>query len=384
MPTQVLAAGPDEATPTELDDALMQKDLVMDANLTTPAYTFTFNFDAISVNEDPAAQSDMPTIDDKTLTFAATDTGTSAGAIKTVNKNISISTILGSTTFPHAGVYIYDVTETTDATPHEGVTYSTEKYRMRIFVENGENEGDPLEVVGVTVSKVTGTAPSEDEEKVDPTKGGAEGFVFTNQYDATSDLRIEKEVSGAYGDTTKQFDFFTTLTGPASKPFVKDDTFTGVIHRNDSTTENITFTVGDDLKAVTTTAYTLAHGEYITFDSLPVGTTYMVEEKLTTTDGAEAYTPSAKVTYGSDLPVDLAAASTPGVDYEVEGDGTNDTINTTIAEESGNKTLVINEYQDITPTGILLKNLPFILLIVIAVAGMVLFIAAKRRRNAAR
>ena len=47
--------------------------------------------------------------------------------------------------------------------------------------------------------------------------------------------------------------------------------------------------------------------------------------------------------------------------------------------EKTNTGTMTNKYQDITPTGLIVNNLPFVLMGAVAVAGMVLYGTAKRK-----
>ena len=116
------------------------KDFVMAEGIDTPASTFKFT--ATSTTEG------APEATIENITFSETDKETPVDGIKTVSKNSNIS--FG--TFPHAGEYVYTVTETKESAT--GVEYSEDTYTLRVYVKNGDSG---LEIRNMTAEKRTST-----------------------------------------------------------------------------------------------------------------------------------------------------------------------------------------------------------------------------------
>lgn len=99
------------------------------------------------------------------------------------------------------------------------------------------------------------------------------------------------------------------------------------------------------------------------------------------------YTPSATYQFSNGT-----AAATPNTVADGAA-GANYTINkavsetvavqnsTTLGEGVNNKVDVTNTYKPVSPTGILISNLPFIIMILVAVGGIVLYVVSRRRRH---
>ena len=101
-----------------------------------------------------------------------------------------------------------------------------------------------------------------------------------------------------------------------------------------------------------------------TIDQLPAGSRYTLTET-----GVPGYTASSVyLTNGTST---NGAAGQLGQDYKVE--------NILLGEKTNNNT-VTNKINDVTPTGLLIDNLPFILMIGLGLAGFV--VLSKKRREA--
>lgn len=385
-----------EKTPTAIDSAFLDKNFVMDANLTNPAETFSFKFTPVSVNGvnyGTAGVSAMPAEYTKTIGYAQGDTtGTTDAAtqVKTITKSLSGSadttaetgngklipkvdaTGDGTTYFNHAGEYVYTVTETAGASA--GVGYSGASYTMRVYIINGTNG---LELQGVTVETKTDDSGTNvtTPTKIDPTHvATGSPFAFKNTYDKKAPLTVTKMVDGTQGDRAKDFTFTVTVNKPTGSntngPYTayKYDS-TGTI-----TTTSYSFTSGTSV-----TDIKLKHGESLRFvdadgkDTLPVGTTYTVVEAAT-----PQYNPQGSVVYNNLTAVQTAAAGS-GSAITIHGDGTNGAVNTTVGE-AANSTTVTNSYTYVSPTGLFIDNLPYILMILIPAAVIILMVAGKRRK----
>lgn len=360
MGATAMAQEPQAGTEESPATASVTKELQFAEGVVTPDVDFTFDFTAKSFEGSAALPTETPDLD-TTISYEGTETGSTSDGLTTVVKETG--NIFADKTFPAAGVYEYSVVET--ASRVEGMDDSQAEYTMKVYVKNGE-EG--TYVYSVTVNQEKNDEGGTGTGKVDPeqpeTPGTGNGFRFVNVYteqggidpddpDAKA-LTISKTVEGKYGDHTKDFTFNVTLTKAAT---ASDESYTGYVGD-----ERYTFVPG------TSTEVTLKHGEALTFDRLPVGTKYTVVET-----GTENYTGSAVVTEGEVI-----------TNVNDAQKGANLTVsNKLVKAGANNSTAVTNTYDDasVTPTGIIINNLPFILLIVAAAAGIALYAVSRRRFN---
>ena len=199
------------------------------------------------------------------------------------------------------------------------------------------------------------------------TAQGASGktnkILFTNTYaknDAT--LTIEKNTTGTYADKTKEFNFEITFT---KSPMSDQRTFTGNIG-----SEPVVCTAG------TPKSFTLADGEKLIFNNLPVGTTYVVKE-LAASDG---YTPSVTVIENKTTTLTNKTVQEAEALNTLKEDGKKNLVG-----EADNKVTFTNTHQGgVVPTGILMNNLPFILLVAVAIVAFVSLAVIKRRRTSGK
>jgi hypothetical protein len=326
----------------DLSKAELDKELTVADGIDISAVKdFTFSFTAKATDTSTVAET--PAIAEQTVTVGAQSGGKATG-------KVALSEVFSGKTFPHAGVYMYEVVETTEgfddkaATTDkvETLTVDSTKYNVRVYVVNGTNG---TEVQGITVAKVSG----ETEEKVDPT---SDGFIFKNEYKeelTPADgvvLTVSKSITGNYADKTKTFPVTVTLTLP-------------------STATAADVALADDSKGTlsgTTVTADLADGDAIKFSKLPAGTTFTVAE---TQDAA----------YKSKITGFVATEDTALVDGNREVAGKGPVV------EAGKTVSIENNRADLIPTGIVINNLPYIMLVVIAAAG-ILYLTKKRRSEA--
>lgn len=345
---------------TQTTTAEITKRLTTSGNmLDVPTYNFSFTIDPVSVDDDstPAAKATMPPLTGS-VSYSNSDTwkapvsegGSDPDAhadLYYVDKNIDL---ISGITWPHAGVYTYTVTEN-KSSPYTDVAYSSETYTMGVRVKN-DGAGLSVDYVGFSKDDGSGTMI-----KVVP--------VFENRYSATSTLVINNNATGNYADRTKKFTYQLSLILVPNEtgPYPSD------LNVGGSTTNP---TVG------TSYTFELAHGDSLTIKDLPVGTKYTLKQV-----GATTYEPAVAVTINAAAAVN-EAVSTGGASLTIgaAGDGAV-TLTTPIATgKDTNLAAWNNTYPDPpTPTGILIDTLPYILLVLAGVGGLVAFIVVKRRRS---
>lgn len=329
--TSAFAAG--VPTVDKNGQASITKNFVMAEGISTPVSTFKFT--ATSTTEG------APTATIKDITFAESENGTTDQGIKTVSKNSDIS----FDKFPHAGEYVYTVKETAEIA--DGVEYSTDTYTLRVYVKNGNNG---LEIRNMTAEK--GTSDGTEGNKVSEMK-------FTNTYRKNASLEITKVTAGELADKTKDFEFKITIT--PSKTEKNPTSYTGTIGEKTVT-----------VNANQATTFQLHDGETLKFDSLPAGTRYVVTE----TGKEDGYTPSVTVLENGTNTVNKKASS------DAEEISSADAQATNLVGENENKVTFTNTYKDVPLTGIFMNNLPFVIVIGIAVLALGALALLKKQRSA--
>ena len=218
------------------------------------------------------------------------------------------------------GRYQYEVTEVGGSTA--GMVYSDHKGTL---VVDKESDGTVKSYI------IIGTMGSP-EQKYDD---------FTNTFTAW-DLDVTKTVTGNLGDKTKVFTLTVTLNAPEGKT-VQTDSIT--VLKNDVATE----TAVNFVDGVATLTLTVIDGDTYTIADLPDGVTYAVVEEGVEDGKVDEYT----VTYA-------------GAEGTMDADKT---------------VTVTNHKSSEVPTGITLDNMPYIILMAVALVGLGAFALRKRAQN---
>ncbi|MBC5648051.1 DUF7601 domain-containing protein [Christensenella tenuis] len=374
-----LAADVIPGTPASPAEAQITKNFVMPDGLETPAITFTFNITKVSKdgNSTGPVIAAMPAITAPTVSYTAGQAATTtAGDLKTVT---GTANILGSTAFTAAGVYVYRIEEATPPTlTGTTMTKSPAIYEMSVFVQNHPTTPGAVFVTGISFNATTADQTGGSTGKIDY---DADKVLFTNTL--TKDVvvvpptaggvaSISKTVTGDYGDHTLYFPFSVTATNPSTgtygttyKVYIVEGGTVVTDAANFSGTILTDPTHGDYFEMTSGTAATvnLKHGQSIVFSDVPYGSTYQATETP-----AAGYTPSISVTTGGSTPQAIPGASTGAQ---------------RISDAGANTAAYTNAYQTVTPTGVIINNLPFILILVLAAGALVVFVVIKSRKRAA-
>ncbi len=166
--------------------------------------------------------------------------------------------------------------------------------------------------------------------KVGDKKSGS----ITNTYSAGS-LKVTKTVKGNLGDKDKYFEFTVKLTGETGKTYADSFAVSGGSNKANPTS----------IKLGEKTTFLLKHGETITIANLP----YDVEYTVTETSAA-GYTTTFTGDQGFINAAEQTAAFTNTKDGNVD-------------------------------TGVVLNNMPYILVLAVLAAGVAVFIIRKRRED---
>ena len=397
----VFAAGsPIEGTESDPAEAAITKRLVMPYGTATPNATFTFTITKVSFDDDDSApaKASMPDLGvTKTVNISSADDATedAAAGTKTINKESSY--LLAGANWPHAGVYVYTVTE--EAAPvldsfAEKMTYSSAEYTLTVYVDNkADGSGLYVRYIAAVVEVVDNPAHAKGD-KVDPrpgdkkvTPGGYSQMIFTNTYlknnggtdpgDAV--FTLSKMVSGLASDQTKPFLFNVKVTGPTVA--ATTNTYKAYLFENGSVVGTIPASVTDagNVKSDGTRDYiefttgaainvNLKHNQKLSFIDLPVGSKFEVTEAAT-----PDYRPSCDLLFSKQ-----PTALTLNADKHGEPLATNSRF----IGENENKAAFTNAYKTVTPTGIIVDNLPYLVLIGAALAAFAGFAVFKARKRA--
>lgn len=321
-----------------------------------------FSFTATQKNGNGLVSTEaLPTM--PTISFTETDKGTITNRAK-----------VEFPTYTEAGKYEYTVTENQTATPavtngeHEKMIMSKAEYKMDVYVENTSTG---CQIANIIVNKAKDDKGETETGKVNISNTDKNGFKFTNTYvqeagtgDKPSNpdedytkygsLNVSKKIelneNGGTASTTDEFSFKATFNFPAG---TDASTLDGV-KANDAP---ITLTKG-------AYDFTLQNGGNEKFTGLPVGTTMTVTESATPN-----YKGSANVT------INGANESTVAATKYNEAI----TVSNKKLGQKKNAVDVTNTYNNVPLTGIIMNNLPYIAMIVIGAAALVVYVQNKRK-----
>ena len=347
--------------------------------ITTPEATFTFTFTPKTGTSSNGAP--YETISDSNGKIAAKNVVYSKSDLLQPNQTSikkDTGNIFESVTYIHAGEYVYTVAETQNvgwaqilknSVPIDSMTYDNRSYEMHVIVKNKQSSGVYISSVYFKLVSTSSTAKVKPSEKGELYKYDL--FVNTYRKNAgkitnpneptpnkpkpenfnpgAKSLVIKKLVEGDSADKTKDFTFKLTFTKAST-----DDqgTFVGQVGSTSYTFEN-----GKE-KTIT-----LHHDQSLVFDNLPAGTRYKLVES-----GSQGY--KATASYNEN-----------GVIRNQTGTASADFTQTSIlVGEKTNDNTITNSLPNVTPTGLLIDNLPFILMIGLGLAGFV--VLSKKRRQA--
>lgn len=277
--------------------------------------------------------------------------------------------------YPEAGKYEYTVTEMQTADPevsdeHEKMIMSKAEYTMDVYVTNG---AAGTEISNIIVNRVKDDAGQPKTGKVDIGNTVANDFKFTNTYvqeagtgtDPTKpdptynkfgSLNVSKKVVNANSTTATSDDEFTFTAIFAFPTGTDADTLGGI---KDATGKSVK--LGEDR----TYTFKLKANDNMKFTGVPVGTTITVKETAT-----KNYKGSAEVVLNGGT-----SQTVPASKYYEELTA----VNNQKLGQNQNTVDVTNTYNDVPLTGIIMNNLPYIAMIVIGAAALVVYVQNKRK-----
>ena len=390
----------DGATAGFMKTLTIDNDLISAFQAADPNQTFTFSFAPGTADPDNAVFAPNAF----TQSFTAADMAVGENLLSkgyTINQLFDISDENAATDalvakgIVRAGVWVYKVTETTaDSTTEVDVGGSTpgtltktlkkgnEEFTLRIYVVNG---GDGLKIKFVTVWNGDEKVDPTLKPVVDPVSGETTStteseFLFTGSY--REDFEADDDPPGPPGPGSKDYGAFTVtkkISGDTrefadlTKPFkIKIKVIPASNLTQAELDAGFTYTIYTEKTAVAaaslsaeqTGAYNteitvnLSDGDVFRIKKLPVGCEFTVTEPDYSSTWAADHYKNESVVYDSALTTALAEAG------GVHGPVTN-----------------AFDVNTIPPTGIVVNNLPFVLVVVLALGGIVLFFVTNRRRR---
>lgn len=385
--------GPATWGPTETPSAAITVEYKMGNDVVTPANDVSFTFKKISA---PTGMnvSDMPAISVENVKFNAGEdlikdtTATDIKVLRKQSKNFleGFKTAMGTSTEMTTGEYVYTVKSTSTVTKtktNDVFTGSDAEYKLNIFV--AQHTDGKLYIKGLSIINTKNDAGTDTgkDAKVDGKPGSTEdgivsnfsGLKFVNEYVAKAGSTVEPtdptkpnpEDPSTYAfkvtnkvvnkkDQAGNFEYTMTVTKPE-----------GITTADDS----YVYFVDGEMKTGTygvAVPFTLPADKNMMIRSCYAGSKVTVDQK-----GVVNWTATAKTMFNGIADSNTLTAAV-GKNLKVEGK--------TLGQKE-NKVDYTNTYKDVTVTGIIVNNFPFIIMIAIAVVAFAGIVAmnSKKRMN---
>lgn len=268
--------------------------------------------------------------------------------IDAVNGEDKVEIHLPDFTTAGVGDYWYKVTETTDGIAGVEIDPTNPRY---LHVQVMWKDGVPgSELVYNTELHATG--PHDDGTYDDNTGDKATGF--TNKF-AQGELTVTKKLEGNMTDASKRFKVTVVLTAPEGKTVYSPISYVGgyTAEEGDGLASG---TIAADWTGSKTLEVWLRGDDSLVMKNIPDGVTYTVQEADYTGDG---YT----VAYAADA------------DDTAADDGVTGSIS-----DSTDTVTITNTKNTNLDVGVILRNGPFVLLI-LAAGGSIVLLLRKKRKN---
>jgi hypothetical protein len=346
--------------------------------------------------------------------------------------------------FPGQGLYVYEISERANTYTCENSTdlqewmsYSTAKYRVEVWVMEDEDGELYIAAIGTLITAdrdewfVPGTPGSEGDigQKIDPKPGTdpEEGeawdldgdfsqMVFTNKYlknnggndpdpgdpdpdpdgptpppvtppppgDDDTVFWLKKKVAGAGADKLKIFAFTVKVTKPTITgvgPSTNNPLGSYTAYIMELNTSGVAVKVGTALTFASGTAQTvdLKHGQWLAFVNLEVGSQVEVQEAAYA-DYKANYVLSLN-NDGDPLAGTFPALGSADFNHTLGFPPYNSSITPAYVGEPDNYAIFTNTFKPLTPTGIAADDLPYLILVGLAVLASVGYAVIRFRKK---
>lgn len=341
----------------------------MDASVETNTVTIYKDYVANKENDHGTAKSPAESLSFTVNSVSIKDAGTNANGVVDITRdsmpkptidNVSIGEDAADINddtkheitvklpaYSVVGVYTYEITENDGKMA--GVTYLSHPIKLVVTVQQAEN--GKIVVAGVHC---------EDPEDEDAVKVNS----FKNTYSAGK-LAISKTVTGNLGDQTKKFNVKVTFNAPTGETVGAAITY----HVG---TEELKIKKDEWNNGAVEKTIALKHGETITFENIPYGVTYTVEETDYTADGYDAAVYSGTDIETTDITFTNDNSTTKGSKTKPEN---------VLIDAADQKVSIENHKAAAVDTGINLDSMPYILILAAVAVGGVAIISKKRREE---
>lgn len=346
------------------------------ADVKTPAVKFSFTFTKHSYNGETDKTSECPDITvAKSVDYSEADTTDGDANKQGLQLVKTTENVLKGVTFAKAGQYTYKVTENQtladNTTLPQGLVMSKAEYLVSIFTKTIANNKVVVDNIYIAqLKKDDGTDIDGEKKKVDydSTSDTTNKFEFNNNYDPkagndnpsgkeiTEDDKkgfvLQKNVEGEKANANEEFTFSLTVTKPEGSHGSDQNFNYKVVDSNG--------TAGNASQGAYGTAFEvkLKKGCRVVLSSVLLGSKVQAEETV-----SAGYT---KTLAAGQCKFNGTAIAT--VDDLKAGKN--------IGDKGDNSIIFVNTQQ--TPTGILLNSLPFIVLALVALAGIVFFVKNRK------
>lgn len=322
----------------------------------------TFKFNVVQNTEGTGLITTTANVTIPEISFTGDETGTTTKRAE-----------VGFPTYKEAGKYEYTVTENQTATPavtngeHEKMIMSKAEYKMDVYVTNGDTG---LQIANIIVNKTKDDKGIAATGKVDISDTDQNRFKFTNTYVQEAGTGDKPSNPGEDYNTYGSLNVSKTINknGADSASTTDEFSFQATFKFPTGTDANTLGGVKANGKAITLTGgacdFTLKNGETEKFTGLPVGTTMTVTESATPN-----YKGSADVTINGVNEDSIVASK-----YDAPI-----TVSDKKLGQKKNAVDVTNTYNNVPLTGIIMNNLPYIAMIVIGAAALVVYVQNKRK-----
>lgn len=380
--TSTDSAVEDPADPDAKEEVKTYQDVRLTKTLITPdtkaavipTMNFTFTFagtfypytstGAADAAETPAT-TPVPTIAPVTLTFTDPEMDQVTNGEAKLTKRSDI--LVAADQYKKSGVYRYVVTETPNTVENlnknQVVTYDDETYTMNVYVTFDSTTGAPKVETTITNSAdkkvdpttTTKTIPGNDSTNIVEDVDHDASFNFENKYRVTRvnpgtdpAFKVTKKVDGNLADPTKKFNYTINIVGNDLTETEYD-----LIVVKDGNSETKKITVG------TPQTFEIGNGDEAHIADMTAGVVVQVTETP-----ADDYVAKFNTTFGDVKVTDSTAVTAEGT-----------------TTETANQVDYTNTFNvdDVSKTGILINNLPYIALIAVGVAGLGYYFYNKRR-----